>query len=150
MCLIRSGTTLVPSTYYPAFTNSRVLDHNNLTMGSLLSPFRTPLPYPSSPIDVSPLLRLCSPPPNSVISILGCFRTHSDPHSCASWLVATESPFLLFASIQVRWQKPVPSHRPLPVPALLRLQFHIFEFVDIPFHRCGRRLNVDHSTGLII
>jgi len=47
MCLIRSGAPPVWRAHYPAFTNSRILDHNNLTMDSLPSPLRTPPPPPS-------------------------------------------------------------------------------------------------------
>jgi len=51
-----------PAHSLPYFTSSKVLDHNDLTMYSLLFPFRTPLPHRLHPLYMPPLLRLCSPP----------------------------------------------------------------------------------------
>jgi len=77
MSLVRSTATPIRRTHYPAFTTSGVLDHNNLTTDSLLSPFRTPLPCHLYPVLCStPPPRPLSPP-HSVISILCCFPAHS-------------------------------------------------------------------------
>ena len=74
--------------------NYKVLDHNNLTTDSLLSHFESPFS--------TTLLHVHSPLPHSIISILYCFSTHSDPHICASLLIVTEYPsLLLFATIAV-------------------------------------------------
>jgi len=121
----------------PYFTSSKVLGHSNLTMYSLLFPFRTPLPHRLHPCYVPP-----GPLPPLLSSILCGFPTHSDLHSSASWLVVTEFPLSPVVRLRplVRWQKPDPSLPSLPVPVLVpnlvRLQFHIFfEFADIPFPR---------------
>ena len=98
----------------PYFTSSKVIGHSNLTMYSLLFPFRTPLPH---------RLHLCYVPP-LLSSILCGFPTHSDLHSSASWLVVTEfplSPVVRLRPSAVAETGPIsplaPRPRPRPQPS---------------------------------
>ena len=115
----------------PYFTSSKVIGHSNLTMYSLLFPFRTPLPHRLHPCYVPPLFRLCSPPFSVVSQLILIYIVLLAGCSLRNF----PSP-LLFASVQVRWQKPDPSlpSLPVPVPNLLRLQFHIYFLNSRIFH----------------
>jgi len=63
------------------------------------------------------------------MSILCCSPTHSDPRSCACWLVVTESPFspvIRLYCAETGPVSPISPFSPIPVPVsvLLRLPFH--------------------------
>ena len=69
--------------HYPAFTNSKIVDHNNVSMNSLLSSSRTPYLPPPSPFMCHPSLPALPASPHCTLSSLfPCsFSTYPDSRS---------------------------------------------------------------------